>query len=338
MSSSSFNNGIGGNGTSFFEQVAYWTIKSYFYNQYDVLLHYKINNMEYDIAIPSLNTLIECQSELHVNSTKMDKAKQDYCREHNIRLIQIMNWNDTSKVKINYQNNYIECGCTSVHIRDSIEKVLLPDNKLDFNKIKIQKNEHSRYITATYALLMLITNQQVDTEHFCNLPWAKIWQTSINNSIDATLSFENSLASRPDLVKEFRGLIRYPEIQPRSISLGSKEAANWECGTCGHKWQTIIYSRTALNSKCIICDAEDKATCKNISKSFYYKYKSLVPFIKANNIQEKEDAAKKLYASSNVKTIALICPHCQKERIIHPFKLQGVTNIRCKHCKRLFIE
>lgn len=322
----------------FFEQLTYWVVKSYFYNQYDVLLHYKIDSMEFDIVIPSLNILIECQSELHVNSTKMDKTKQDYCREHNIRLIQIMNWNDTSKVKINYQNNYIECGCTSVHIRDSIQKVLLEDNTLNFNKIKLQKNEHSRAIAATYALLMLITNQQVDIEQFCKLSWAKIWQTSLNKSVDATLPFENSLASRPDIVKEFRGLIRYPEIQPRSISLGSKEAANWKCNTCGHKWQAIIYSRTALNSKCPICDAEDKATCKDIQKSFYHKYKSLVPFIKANSMQEKEQTARSIYASSHAKLIALICPHCQKERIVQPFNLQGVTNIRCMHCKRLFIE
>ena len=338
MSSSSFNNGMGGNGTSFFEQLTYWVVKSYLYDKYDVLLHYKLDNMEYDIAIPNLNILIECQSRLHVNSIEMDKAKQVYCKANNIKLITIMVWKDSSKVQMNYQKDYIEFGCGGLHIRDSIEKVLLPNNTLDFNKIKLQKNEHSRAIAATYALLMLITDKKVDTEHFCKLPWAKIWQTSINNSIDATLSFENSLASKDNLVKEYRGLVKYSYINPREISINSNEYANWECNTCGYKWKAIIESRVILNNGCPKCAVEDKATCKDISKSFYSKYESLVPFIKATNQKEKEQIAKSIYASSHTKTITLICPHCQKERIIQPFKLKGKSNIRCMHCKRLFIE
>lgn len=327
-------------GTSFAEQVMYWTIKAYFYNQYEVLLHYKLGAYEFDIVIPELNVVIECQSILHAkdNVIKNDRLKQNYCKANNIRLIQIMNWNDASKVKINYQTDYVEFGCTCAYIRDSIQKVLLPNNILDFNKIKLQKNEHSRYIAAIYALLMLITNKKVDIEYFCKLPWAKVWQTSINNSIDATLPFENSLASRPDLLKEFRGLVKYPEILPRSISLGSGEYANWECSVCGHKWQAIIRNRAVLNNRCLKCYNEAKSTCTDISKSFYAKYKSLVPFIKANSMQEKEQIAKNIYANSVAKTIKLICHHCKKERIIIPNRLQGVTNIKCKECKRWFIE
>lgn len=344
MGRSSFNNGIGSNGTSFFEQVAYWVIKTYFYNQYDVQLHYKLGAYEYDIAIPKLNTLIECQSGLHVsqNHQKNDKFKQDYCKANNIKLITIMNWQDSSKVQVNYQTNYIEFGCYGTTIRDSVQKVLLPDNTLDFNKIKLQGNEHSRYIAAIYALLMLITNQKVDTEHFCNLTWAKIWQTSINNSIDATLQYENSLASRPDLVKEFRGLIRYPEIQPRSISLGSHELANWECSKCNYKWQARIVDRALKNNGCPKCGhikgGITQSICTDISKSFFAKYKSLVPFIKANSTQEKEQIAKSIYMGSNVKKIEIQCPHCNKLKIITPHRLHGATNIRCSKCKRLFIE
>lgn len=342
MSSNSFNNRMGGNvaGTSFAEQLIYWSLAAYFYNTYKVVLHYKISNMEYDIAINELNTVIEVQSGLHAskNHQKNDKLKQEYCKSNNIRLITIMTWNDSSKVKINYQTDYVEVGCPGVTIRDSIQKVLLPDNNLDFNKIKLQKNEHSRYIAATYALLMLITNKKVDIEHFCNLPWAKIWQTSINNSIDATLSFENSLESRTDLVKEFRGLIRYPEIQPRSISLGSHELANWECETCGYKWEAVIQSRAKLNSGCPKCYNEDRATCKDIQKSFYNKCNTLVTFIKATTKKEKEQIAKSTYISSHTKIITLRCPHCKKEKTIIPNKLQGATNVRCSNCKRLFIE
>lgn len=343
-----FNNNFRGNssGTSFFEQLTYWVVKTYLYDKYEVQLHYKLDTYEFDIAIPELNILIECQSRLHVNSVEMDKVKQSYCSEHNIRLITIMNWQDSSKVQINYQKDYIEFGCASKCIRDSIQKVLLSNNILDSNKIKLQKNEHSRYIAATYALLMLITNKKVDIEYFSKLPWTKIWQTSINNSIDATLSFENSLASRPELVKEFRGLIKYPEIQPRSISLYSHEPADWECLNCNYKWKAIIENRTFKNTKCPKCSAKiagkkvsiTKSICKDISKSFYAKYKSLVPFIKANSMQEKEQTARSIYASSNIKTITLVCPHCQKDRIIYPCNLRGKTNIKCKECYRHFIE
>lgn len=344
---SSFNNSMNGNvpGTSFFEQLCFWTISAYFYNQYKVELHYKIDSMEFDIAIPSLNILVECQSTLHISSTKMDKVKQNYCKANNIRLIQIMTWHGNSKVKINYQKDYIEFGCSEAYIRDSIQKVLSSDNTLDFNKIKLQKNEHSRCIAATYGLLTLITNKNVDIKHFCSLPWHQIWQTSLNKSVDAILPFEKSLASRPDLVKEFRGLVNYPEIQPRNISLGSGEYVNWECNTCGHKWQTILYSRTILNSKCPKCTAKavgikggiTRSICTNFSKSFFSRYNMLVPFIKANSIQEKEKLAKSTYASSN-KKFEFQCPHCNKLRIMAPSHLYGATNIRCKECKRWFIE
>ena len=72
MGRSSFNNGIGSNGTSFFEQLTYWTIKAYFYNQYEVQLHYKLGAYEFDIAIPELNALIECQSGLHTSKTHQE--------------------------------------------------------------------------------------------------------------------------------------------------------------------------------------------------------------------------------------------------------------------------
>lgn len=345
-----FNNGFRNNassGTSFFEQLTYWVVKSYIYNQYEVLLHYKIGRMEFDVAIPALNILIECQSALHVNSIEMDKVKQEYCKANNIKLITLMNYDATSdKVQVNYQNNYITFGCKGTTIRDSIQKVLLSDNTLDFNKIKLQKNEHSRAIAATYALLMLIINKKVDIEHFCNLPWHQIWQTSLNKSVDATLPFEKSLASRPDLLKEFRGLVNYPEIQPRSISLGSGELADWECLNCNYKWQTIIYNRAVSNNRCPKCSAKiaskkisiTESTCKDIQKSFYAKYKSLVPFIKATNQKEKEQIAQITYAGSNVKKIQLQCPHCNTLKYIIPNRLHGATNVRCMHCKRLFIE
>lgn len=340
--SRSFNNNNRNNasaGTSFFEQLAYWVVKVYLYNKYDVLLHYKLDAYEFDIALPDLNIIIEVQSGLHINSIEMDKTKQNYCKEHNIRLITLMNYDRTSdKVQVNYQTDYIEVGCSGTHIRDSIEKVLLADNKLDFNKIKLQKNEHSRAIAATYALIMLITNQQVDIEQFCKLPWTKIWQTSLNKSVNAKLSFENSLASKDKLVKEYRGLVKYGYIYPREICLGSNEYANWECNLCGYKWEATVEKRTKLNRGCPKCAAEDRATCKDTSKSFFTKCKSLVPFIKANSLQEKELLAKNIYANSNVKTITLICPHCQKEKIIRPCDLQGATNVRCHNCKRLFIE
>lgn len=341
MSSFNSNGNNASAGTSFFEQLAYWTIKSYFYNQYEVQLHYKLGDYEFDIAIPELNTLIECQSALHVNSIKMDKIKQDYCKSNNIKLITVMNWQDTSKVKVNYQTDYVEFGCISRDNSKSVDKVLAPNDLLDFEKVKNQKNTHCRHIFAIYNAISLIEGKPADVNKFCLLPWKLIWNKAQAESINKVLPFENSLASKDKLVKEFRGLVKYPEISPRSISLGSNEYANWECGTCGHKWQAVIYNRALRNKGCpkcsIIKGGITKSICKDIQKSFYTKYKSLVPFIKANTQKEKEDTAKKIYACST-KYIALICPHCQKDKVIQPFKLHGVTNVRCDNCKRLFIE
>lgn len=346
MSSNSFNNGMGGNGTSFFEQLTYWTIKAYFYNQYDVQLHYKLGAYEFDVAIPALNIIIECQSTLHANSIEMDKAKQNYCKEHNIRLITLMNWQDNLKVQINYQTDYIEVGCAAYANKEPVDKVLTSNDLLDFEKVKNQGNTHCRHIFAVYNAISLIEGKPADINKFCSLQWKLIWNKAQAESINKILPFENSLASKDKLVSEYRGLVKYGYINPREISLGSHEYTNWECNTCGYKWQAIVKSRTILNTECPKCAAKiaskkisiTQSICKDISKSFYAKYKSLVLFIKANSMQEKEQLAKSTYASSEVKTITLICPHCQKERIITPHRLHEATNIRCRHCKRLFIE
>ena len=348
---SSFNNSMNGNvaGTSFAEQLIYLSLAVYFYNTYKVALHYKLDDMEYDIAIPELNTLIECQSALHIsqNHQKNDKLKQNYCKEHSIRLIQIMNYDKTSdKVQIDYQNNYITFGCTSAYNKEPVDKVLTPNGLLDFEKVKNQKNTHCRHIFAIYSLISLIEGKPVDVNKFCSLPWKLIWNKAQAESINKILPFENSLASKDKLIKEYRGLVKYGYINPREISLGSHEYADWKCSTCGNQWQSDVSSRTKLNRGCPKCSAEKatikgsitKSICKDTSKSFFAKCNSLVPFIKANSMQEKEAISKKIYANSKAKTITLICPHCQKERIIQPFNLKGNLNLRCMHCKRLFIE
>ena len=346
MSRSSFNNGIGGNvaGTSFVEQLIYWTIAAYFYNQYEVLLHYKLNGLEFDIAIHELNTVIECQSALHISQKhqKNDKLKQNYCKANNIRLIQIMNYDKTSdKVNVNYQSNYITVGCNTNANREPVDKVLAPNGLLDFQKVKNQGNTHCRHIFAIYMLISLIEGKPADVNKFCSLPWKLIWNKTQSESINKELPFENSLASKDNLVKEYRGLVKYGYISPREISIGSYESANWECSTCGHKWEARIKDRVLKNEGCSKCgyikSSIAQSTCKEIQKSFFAKYKSLVAFIKANSMQEKEDAAKKLYASST-KYITLICPHCLTERILKPVNLKGNTNIKCKKCHRWFIE
>ena len=343
MGRSSFNNGIGSNGTSFAEQLIYWSLTAYFYNTYKVALHYKLDAYEFDISIPDLNIVLEVQSMLHAsqNHQKNDKLKQNYCREHNIRLITIMVWKDSSKVQVNYQTDYIEVGCVSRHNNKPVDKVLAPNGLLDFEKVKNQKNTHCRHIFAIYMLISLIEGKPADVNKFCSLPWKLIWNKTQSESVNKVLPFENSLASKDNLVKEYRGLVKYGYISPREISIGSYESANWECSTCGHKWEARIKDRVLKNEGCSKCgyikSSIAQSTCKEIQKSFFAKYKSLVPFIKANSMQEKEDAAKKLYASST-KYITLICPHCLTERILKPVNLKGNTNIRCKYCKELFIE
>lgn len=342
----SFNNSRNGNapGTSFAEQLIYWTIAAYFYNKYKVVLHYKLNIQIFDIAIPELNVLVECQSMLHAKSIEMDKAKQEYCKEHNIRLIQIMNWQDSSKVQINYQTDYIEFGCISSYNREPVDKVLASNGLLDFEKIKNQGNTHCRYIFAIYNLISLIEKKSADVNKFCSLPWKLIWNKAQLESINKVLPFENSLASKDNLIKEYRGLVKYGYINPREISLGSGEHADWECNTCGNKWDARIADRV-LGSGCPKCTAKiagikssvTLSTCKNLEKSFFNRYNMLVPFIKATSVEEKEQLAKSTYASSR-KKLEFQCPHCNKLRIMTPNHLQGATNIRCKECKRWFIE
>ena len=350
--SRSFNNNFRNNasaGTSFFEQLCFWTLAAYFYNIYKVSLHYKLDNMEFDIAIPELNTLIECQSTLHASKThqKNDKLKQDYCKEHNIRLITLMNYDATSdKVQVNYQNNYIAFGCISNYNKETVDKVLAPNGLLDFKKVKNQGNTHCRHIFAVYNAISLIEGKPADINKFCNLLWRNIWNKAQSESINKVLPFENSLASKDNLVKEYRGLVKYGYISPREISLGSGELANWECSSCHYKWTAIIRNRAVLNTGCSKCADKiasiksgiAQSICKDIQKSFYSNCKSLVPFIKATNQKEKEAIAKKTYASSNVKKIELQCPHCNTLKYIIPNRLQGATNVRCSKCKRLFIE
>jgi predicted nucleic acid-binding Zn-ribbon protein len=69
---------------------------------------------------------------------------------------------------------------------------------------------------------------------------------------------ERSLqALHPDLFAEWHPT-RNSELDPATISPGSKHRAWWRCAACGHDWQAAVHNR-ARGSGCPVCGLEQRA-------------------------------------------------------------------------------
>ncbi len=79
-----------------------------------------------------------------------------------------------------------------------------------------------------------------------------------------TTAHEQSLqAKHPELFAEWHPT-RNTDLDPASLSPGSKHRAWWSCAACGHQWQTAVHNR-ARGSGCPVCSVKRRARTQSMA-------------------------------------------------------------------------
>lgn len=99
--------------------------------------------------------------------------------------------------------------------------------------------------------------------------------------------------------------------EPSNIALHGDTSVHWICGTCGHKWESIIISR-AKGHGCPLCGGR---TCVSGKNDIITKYENETNEETKNKLKELikcfinyEDA--RLYTPNSNKEILMKCPDC----------------------------
>lgn len=183
---------------------------------YSEAIHrYKINNIEFDIFIPSLNLAIEYDGYYwHKEKLEKENKKDQFCKDNGIRLIRLRS--------------------------SKLEPTILAEN-IFFNETTYKSI--SKSFSAFLNYLDCEYNFEIDLE------------LDYNQIIDMELleEKENSLAVNfPELCKEIHPTLNN-KFNPYKISSGSHIKIWWKCSECNHEWKTSIKNRTLHKSGCPAC-------------------------------------------------------------------------------------
>lgn len=203
-------------GTSYSEQFIFYGIQQCFK---DAESRCKVDkNMEFDIVIPSIKTYIEYSGEFwHTEYAKKDHLKREYCKEHNIRFIEI--WEMKKYVPITVEGDTIKYKFNDSRQDETLYQVLLKlygllgyeTPEIDYNKIVRDANER---------MLRPVKNSII--ENYPELE--KEWDTKLNNG-----------------------------AKPEYFSSGSSKRIIWTCTKCRNRWSRTISSRTEFRNGCPYC-------------------------------------------------------------------------------------
>lgn len=262
-------------GTSFSELALLFYLKKEFP---DVLHRHKIENMEFDLFIPRINTAIEYDGVFYHNSSRAfekENKKDAYCVDHGIRLIRIRDpkLQDTQSalriVCVDEQGAYL----TSA-IKELLE-LLSPENLCAVDLIRDTPNIISSYRNIVYENSIAVKYPELLTiwHPTKNLPLTpdrvtmgmhvKIWWIcpvcqhdylqDINHKIHGhgcpicagkkVAAGVNDLATtHPFLAKQFHPT-RNTDYNATEITAGSNKKVWWLCDQCGHEWQSAPGTR-----------------------------------------------------------------------------------------------
>lgn len=152
--------------------------------------------------------------------------------------------------------------------------------------------------------------------------------------VKGRVRFESVAQKHPDLVAEFKRNLTRPDHDLTLCSPSSFDVAEWQCGKCQHKWQTMIRNRSN-GSGCHACHRQG-VNENNVARSIASPGESLAdvrPDIAARFIRCLKDANRtpdNLRLKSNLKC-EWFC-HTGQHRFVAPvFAVSGVAKRRC--CK-----
>lgn len=186
-------------GTSFSEQAVLFYVKKLYS---DAISRYNDFGMELDIYIPSIKTAIEYDGIYYHNSKQAiekENKKDELCKEKGIRLIRIRD------PKLPDTKDALRIDCKDIqgkHLNSAIEELL-------------------KYLDPKSNIVVDIEKDGIKIK-------SRFRQTLKKNSIAKV---------KPELLEEW-DYEKNMNINPESVSYGSKIKYWWKCKTCGYSWQT----------------------------------------------------------------------------------------------------
>lgn len=204
-------------GTSYSEQFLYVGIKQCFP---DAESRAKVGSekLEFDITIPSINTYIEYSGEFwHKTYRNRDNEKKEYCRNHNIRFIEILEMKKNTEMSTD--GNVIKYKFNETNQDETLYKILLELYKMigfttfkpDYNRIVRDVNER---LLRPVENNLLIKFPKLKEE----------WDETLNNG-----------------------------AKIECFTCSSSKRIIWKCIRCGGTWNTTIANRTEFLTGCPKC-------------------------------------------------------------------------------------
>ena len=260
----------------------------------------KIDRRELDIFIPSLNIAIEYDGGHYHTSKSRDLAKNKRCRELGIKLIRLR---EPGLPTLHSTSIDISVGDTRnsyVHLNEPIKEVL---------RIVMGPGEYD-----------------VDLER----DYGEIYKRYQKGTVKKSLADMYS-----ELLKEWD--YEKNTVDPKIIPASSHYKAWWKCSTCGHEWQTPVYSRAQGGTGCQLCGYKRMGKMNARLKDASLSLAAKCPVIAKEWNYEKNDDLRPedVSAKSNMK-VWWRCSFCGKEwqaSICNRTRARKMPS-GCRDCKR----
>ena len=190
-------------GTSFPQQAIFYYIKQIYDNTEN---RYLINNSEFDLFIPSINTAVEYDGVFyHKNSLKKDNDKDKICQDKEIILYR---FRDFSLPDTDYARRITLKDGNIKSLNTAIKELLFNLGCNRINDVNVEKDQIQ--ILSTYK--------------------REIEEKSLGKLF-------------PNLLEEWAFNLN-GALSPFTIKVSSNIKANWKCKVCGNVWQAQVSDRT----------------------------------------------------------------------------------------------
>lgn len=204
-------------GTSLPELAIYYYLSKIYK---DVLHRHKIQKIEFDIYIPSLNLAIEYDgSYWHKDKIEAENKKDQFCKDNGIRFIRVRGnkLNPTKYAEIIWMKE-----SAYIHINKGI-------------------NDLFDYLNINHSFIINIERDYLDIINI--------------NSLEEK---ENNITiTHPEIAKDWN-YDKNNNMKPEQVSYGSRNSVWWKCHTCGYEWYAHIYQRCRGYEICPLCKEKNK--------------------------------------------------------------------------------
>ncbi len=350
-------------GSSFPEQAVYYYVSKTFK---EVKSRWTINQFEFDVYVPSINTAIEYDGVYYHNNKKAlekDNKKDKYCKENGLSLIRIR---DNRLAKTDYATTIICKDGNYDELEDAIKRILslLNAKNVSVNLKTDKKRILSLYNKTLYKNSIAVLYPDIAGEwsyeknypltpdkisygsqhafwwtcSTCGYDWQAAPATRVSGcgcpvcaGKKVMKGFNDLVTTNPEIAKQWHPT-KNGDLTPYDVTKGSHKVIWWLCDECGHEWKTSVHSR---HNNCPICGAKQARNTQRINAAKRNSLAANYPNIASEWNYDKNEESPENYASSSNKKVWWICHYCGKEwESSICTRTRYGDNYGCADCKR----